>query len=305
MSIYIAFQHLQLMHLTIHRKQLQTLLLSLLIMITQSAAAEDNSITEPLIRLATTTSTENSGLLNHLLPAFHAASGYKVHVIAVGTGKALRMGKDGDVDVVLVHAPEAEASFVDAGYGDHRHIVMYNDFVVVGPANDPANIHTAAHITAAMEKLAAAQSLFISRGDDSGTHKKENQLWKTAGIDPHNSWHREAGQGMGKVLQIATELDAYTLTDRGTWLAYHDKSTLKLLFEGDEALHNPYGIIAVSARRYPDINHTGALALIKWIRSKEAQQLIGDYRIDETRLFTPSADSGRIATLDNRSDNHP
>ncbi len=283
------------MSLTLHRKQIEALLISLLIMITLPAAAENNGITNPLIRLATTTSTENSGLLNHLLPVFHSASGYKVHVIAVGTGKALRMAQDGDVDVVLVHAPEAEAGFVDAGYGDHRHAVMYNDFVVVGPGNDPAKIHAADDIHAAMERIAAAKSLFISRGDDSGTHKKENQLWKTAGIKPDNSWHREAGQGMGKILQIAAELDAYTLTDRGTWLAYRDKSSLKILFEGDAALHNPYGIIAVSATRYPDINHAGALALIKWIRSKEAQQLIGDYRIGETRLFTPSAESNQIA----------
>ncbi len=304
MSIYIAFQHLQFMHLTSHRKQIQALLLSLLIMITLPAAAEDNSITEPLIRLATTTSTENSGLLNYLLPVFHSASGYKVHVIAVGTGKALRMGKDGDVDVVLVHAPEAEAGFVDADYGDHRHTVMYNDFVVVGPVKDPAKISSAANITAVMKRLAEAKSLFISRGDDSGTHKKENQLWKTADIKPDNSWHREAGQGMGKVLQIATELDAYTLSDRGTWLAYRDKSTLKILFEGDETLHNPYSIIAVSTIRYPDINHAGALALIKWITSREAQQLIGDYRIGNTRLFTPSVNSDRIAILDDRSDNH-
>ncbi len=283
------------MHLTLHRKQIEALLISLLIMITLPAAAENNGITNPLIRLATTTSTENSGLLNHLLPVFHSASGYKVHVIAVGTGKALRMAQDGDVDVVLVHAPEAETGFVDAGYGDHRHAVMYNDFVVVGPGNDPAKIHAADDIHAAMERIAAAKSLFISRGDDSGTHKKENQLWKTAGIKPDSSWHREAGQGMGKILQIAAELDAYTLTDRGTWLAYRDKSSLKILFEGDAALHNPYGIIAVSATRYPDINHAGALALIKWIRSKEAQQLIGDYRIGETRLFTPSAESNQIA----------
>jgi tungstate transport system substrate-binding protein len=291
------------MHLNFHKKQIQTLLISLLTMFTMPAIADNNSTTHPLIRLATTTSTENSGLLNHLLPIFRSASGYRVHVIAVGTGKALRMGKDGDVDVVLVHAPEAEAGFVDAGYGDRRHAVMYNDFVVVGPANDPAKINTAANITAAMEKIAAAQSLFISRGDDSGTHKKENQLWKTAGIKPDNSWHREAGQGMGKVIQIATELDAYTLTDRGTWLAYRDKSSLKIIFEGDEALHNPYGIIAVSAGRYPDINHTGALALIKWIRSKEAQQLISDYHIDGTRLFTPSANSEQIAASKESAEN--
>lgn len=292
------------MHLTLHNKKIQSLLISLLIMFTLPASADNNSISNPLIRLATTTSTDNSGLLNHLLPTFQSTSGYKVHVIAVGTGKALRMGQDGDVDVVLVHAPEAEADFVDAGYGDRRHAVMYNDFVIVGPDNDPAKISTAANITVAMEKIAAAQSLFISRGDNSGTHKKEHQLWTTVSIKPDYSWHWEAGQGMGKVIQIATELDAYTLSDRGTWLAYRDKSTLKILFEGDEALHNPYGIIAVSTTRYPDINHTGALALIKWITSGEAQQLIGDYRIGNTRLFTPAAESRRIATPDDRPDNH-
>ena len=288
------------MHLTLHKREIQALLISLLAMFTLPAAADGNNTTNPLIRLATTTSTENSGLLNHLLPVFQSATGYRVHVIAVGTGQALRMGQDGDVDVVLVHAPQAEAGFVDAGYGDHRHAVMYNDFVVVGPGNDPANIKTADNITAAMGKIATMQSLFISRGDDSGTHKKEKLLWKTAGIKPDNGWHREAGQGMGKVLQIAAELDAYTLTDRGTWLAYRDKSTLTILFEGDEALHNPYGIIAVSTTRYADINHTGALALVKWITSGEAQQLIGDYRIGKTRLFTPSANSDRKNTLNSR-----
>lgn len=155
-----------------------------------------------------------------------------------------------------------------------------------------------------LEKIAAAKPLFISCGDDSGTHKKERRLWKTAAIQPDNSWYREAGQGMGKIIQIATELDAYTLTDRGTWLAYRDKSSLKILFEGGRALHNPYGIIAVSASYYPDINHTGALTLIKWIRSQEAQQLIGDYRIDNTRLFTPSADSTQIAASKDSPDNY-
>jgi len=294
---------MQIMHLTI-QKQIQALLLSLLILISLPAAAGNNSITAPLIRLATTTSTENSGLLDYLLPVFHSATGYKVHVIAVGTGKALRMGEDGDVDIVLVHAPEAETRFVNAGYGERRHAVMYNDFVLVGPVNDPAKIGTAANATAAMKRLAAMQPLFISRGDDSGTHKKELTLWKAAGIQPHDKWHREAGQGMGKVIQIATELGAYTLTDRGTWLAYRDKSTLKLLFEGDETLHNPYGIIAVSKSRYADINHVGALALIKWITSREVQQLIGDYRIGGTRLFSPTAESNQIAASTESSAKH-
>lgn len=282
-----------------YHKQLQTLLISLLIMATLPAAADERNTTNPLIRLATTTSTENSGLLDHLLPVFQAASGYQVHVIAVGTGKALRMGKDGDVDAVLVHAPAAEADFVAAGYGDHRQAVMYNDFVLVGPLDDPVDIHTAGNITAAMAKIAARQALFISRGDDSGTDKKEKQLWRAADIKPHTTWYKEAGQGMGKVIQIASELDGHTLTDRGTWLAYRDKSSLKILFDGDEALHNPYGIIAVSSRRYPDINHSGALALISWISSPQAQRLIGEFRIEGTRLFIPSATDARIAKAKN------
>lgn len=295
-SSYPVFQNTQTMPLTSHKTLLRSLIPGLLLMFSLDIAADHSSISNPLIRLATTTSTENSGLLNHLLPVFQDATGYKVHVIAVGTGKALRMGQDGDVDIVLVHAPQAETDFVDAGYGDQRYDVMYNDFIVVGPHNDPAKISTAANVTAAMQNIAAAQSLFISRGDDSGTHKKEQQLWESSGVIADTSWHREAGQGMGKVIQIATELDAYTLTDRGTWLAYRDKSTLKILFQGDKALHNSYGIIAVSSKRYPEVNHSGAQALIKWIRSQQAQQLISEYRIDNIRLFTPSAGSARIAT---------
>lgn len=255
-----------------------------------TAVSASEGKNDKLIRLATTTSTENSGLLEHLMPIFYADTGYQVHVIAVGTGKALRMGRDGDVDVVLVHAPEAEATFVKAGYGDERHAVMYNDFVIVGPPGDPAGIGSTRAVTEAMHKIAARQLLFISRGDDSGTHKKEMQLWKNSGITPQGRWHREVGQGMGKVLQIASELDAYTLTDRGTWLAYRNKSSLKLLFEGDQRLYNPYGIIAVSANRYADINHEGALALIEWITSNQGQKLIGDFHIDDTRLFAPMAE---------------
>lgn len=250
-------------------------------------AADNNS--REVIRLATTTSTENSGLLRHLLPAFEQQSGFRVHVIAVGTGKALRMGRDGDVDVVLVHAPGAEQKFVDAGYGIDRRSVMYNDFVIVGPTTDPANIASSADASEALQRIAHNKSLFISRGDHSGTHKKERHLWHTANIAPAGSWHREAGQGMGKVLQIAGELNAYTLTDRGTWLSYQTKSPLKILFQGDPGLYNPYGIIAINPKRYPDINYTGATALINWITSPEGQNLIGAYTVAGNRLFTPSA----------------
>jgi len=271
---------------------LATVFACLLFLTGLSQAADDAN---RIIRLATTTSTDNSGLLKALLPRFTEETGYQVHVIAVGTGKALRMGQDGDVDVVLVHARAAEARFVAEGYGEKRYGVMYNDFVLVGPADDPAGIHGAKDAAEALSKIAASQSPFVSRGDDSGTHKKERALWKEAGITPEGSWYREAGQGMGKVLQIAAELNAYTLTDRGTWLAYKAKLPLKIAFEGDPVMFNPYGIIAVNPQKHPDTNYQGALALIGWFISPEAQRMIGDFRIGDSTLFTPSADAGEFA----------
>ena len=262
--------------------------------LTPVSAANDSQT--KIIRLATTTSTENSGLLGLLLPRFTQQTGYRVHVIAVGTGKALRMGRDGDVDVVLVHAPRAEAEFVANGFGAQRHSVMYNDFVLIGPAHDPAGINTAPSVTDAMQRIANHSALFISRGDDSGTHKKELTLWDTIQLQTRGNWYREAGQGMGKVIQIADEMEAYTLTDRGTWLAYRDKSSLRLLFAGDPLLHNPYGIIAVNPKRFPDINYSGANKLITWITAEPAQSLIASYQIAGSRLFTPSASApGAVA----------
>lgn len=249
-----------------------------------------------VIRLATTTSTDNSGLLAYLLPAFENKTGYRVHVIAVGTGKALRMGRDGDADVLLVHAPAAELEFVKSGYGQDRQYVMYNDFVLVGPAS--SKLQLGRDIVKAMQAVAESQSTFISRGDNSGTHKKELSLWKAAGIKPEGKWYREVGQGMGKVLQMAGELDAYTLTDRGTWLAYMDKSPLKILSQGDPKLYNPYHIIAVSPERYPDINYQGAKALTAWITSATGQSLIGKFAINDTLLFTPSANTKQVAGQD-------
>jgi len=243
------------------------------------------------IRLATTTSTENSGLLNDLLPRFKEATGYEVHVIAVGTGKALRMGRDGDVDVVLVHAPAAERKFVDEGFGEQRLPVMFNDFVLVGPASDPAGLASASNLGNALRRIAETQSVFVSRGDDSGTHKKERSLWTQAGLTPEGAWYREAGQGMGKVLQMADEMNGYTLTDRGTWLAYRDKSQLRIAYEGDEGLFNPYAIIEVNAKRYPDLNHEGAKALILWIRGTDGQEAIAAFRKSGEQLFTPSANT--------------
>ncbi|MDD3449050.1 MAG: substrate-binding domain-containing protein [Gammaproteobacteria bacterium] len=242
-----------------------------------------------VIRLATTTSTDNSGLLAKLLPPFEARTGAKVHVIAVGTGKALRMGQEGDVDVVLVHARPAEDAFMEAGYGVNRRDVMYNDFVIVGPASDPAGIKGLGDATEALQRIAAKQALFVSRGDDSGTHKKERALWSDAGVQPGGEWYREAGQGMGKVLQMAGELDAYTLADRGTWLAYSGKLPLEVLTEGDARLFNPYGVMAVNPQRYPDTNYMGALELIAWITSPEGQAIIRDFAINGQPLFTPVA----------------
>ena len=248
-----------------------------------------------IIRLATTTSTDNSGLLSYLLPQFETHTGYRVHVIAVGTGKALRMGRDGDADVLLVHAPQAEIEFVKAGFGSKRHAVMYNDFVLIGPDAAIPNIQISENINTALQQIAEHQLTFISRGDNSGTHKKEQTLWKKVEIKPEGLWYREVGQGMGKVLQMAAELDAYTLTDRGTWLAYQDKLPLAILNRKDPVLHNPYHIIAVNPLRHNTINHEGADALISWITSTAGQSLIGSFAISDTLLFTPSANAREMA----------
>lgn len=257
----------------------------LLLSVTNLGVADQNKI----LRMATTTSTENSGLLKDIMPAFEKATGYQVRVTPVGTGKALRLGQDGDVDVVLVHAPPAEEKFVAAGYGVNRRHVMYNDFVIVGPANDPAKISGMKNAAKALATIAKDKAIFVSRGDDSGTNKKEKILWKDAGVKPSGKWYREAGQGMGKVLQMTGEMQGYTLTDRGTWLFMKDKLPLKIVVEGDPKLFNPYGVIAVNPGRYPDINYTGAMAFIAWITSPEGQALIGKYRVNNKQLFIPTA----------------
>jgi len=244
---------------------------------------------EDVIRLATTTSTENSGLLTELLPPFEAATGKRVLVIAVGTGKALRMGRDGDADVLLVHAPSAEEKFVAEGHGVNRRAVMYNDYIIVGPRSDPAGVRGGIDARVALAKIALRKQAFISRGDDSGTHKKERLLWRAAGVDPVGNWYREAGQGMGKVLQVADELDAYTLTDRGTWIAYHGRLRLEILVEGDRLMHNPYSAIAVNPDRFRDVNYPGAMSLIAWMTSVPGQAVIADFRIRGEQLFRPLA----------------
>ncbi|MDP8256318.1 MAG: substrate-binding domain-containing protein [Candidatus Alcyoniella australis] len=246
------------------------------------------SAEEMRIKLATTTSTDNSGLLAYLLPEFEKASGYKVDVIAVGTGKAIRHGENGDVDVILVHAPAAEQAFVDSGFGVQRVGVMENDFIILGPADDPAGIKGLS-VTEAFAKLAASGQPFISRGDDSGTHKKELLIWAKAEIEPKGDWYMEAGQGMGACLTIADEKKCYVLADRGTYLARKKGLDIVVLNEGDPLLANPYAIIAVNPAKHPHVNTKGAQSLIDWITSPAAQQLIGDFRVDDEVLFKPTA----------------
>ena len=241
------------------------------------------------IKLATTTSTENSGLLAYLLPEFTADSGYQVDVIAVGTGAALKLGENGDVDVVLVHARAKEESFVEEGYGVNRRDVMHNDFIILGPAEDPAGLSSAETAAEALRKIASTESNFISRGDNSGTHFKEQSLWQNAGTEPSGNWYKEAGQGMGAVITMSDDLRGYTLADRGTYIAMRDKTDLQILFEGDPVLYNPYGIIAVNPELYSHINYKGAIALVNWIVDKKAQQMIADFKKGGEQLFYPDA----------------
>jgi tungstate transport system substrate-binding protein len=243
---------------------------------------------DPAVRLATTTSTANSGLMDFLLPRFTAVTGFEVHLIAVGTGKALRLGREGDVDVVLVHARQAEDKFVADGYGVDRADVMYNDFIIIGPVADPAGVADSNSVAEVFRNIHASKHPFVSRGDDSGTHKRELILWHSAAKTPAGSWYREVGQGMGKTLQVANEVDGYTITDRGTWLAYQSKLDIKLLYEDDPPLFNPYGIIAVNPARHADVNYSGASKLIQWMTSPEAQKMIGEFKIRGQQLFVPS-----------------
>lgn len=242
------------------------------------------------LRLATTTSTYNSGLLNYLLQPFEQAHGIRVHVISVGTGAALRLGQDGDVDLVMTHAPLAEAAFVAAGHGVEPRALMYNDFVLVGPVDDPAGVAQLDSIADAFSRIAEQNRVFISRGDGSGTHIKELELW--AGIDAvvgFSNYHA-VGQGMRRALFIADELEGYTLTDRGTWLAMKANLDLRLLLEGDEVLFNPYQVILVNPERHPHVNATLARELALWLVSAQGQARIESFQVGGESLFFGSAE---------------
>lgn len=247
---------------------------------------------ERFITLASTTSTENSGLFDHILPQFRDATGIDVRVIAVGTGQAIRLAERGDADVLLVHHRSSEEKFVADGFGVKRYDVMYNDFVIVGPRSDPARIAGLGDAVEALRRIAATPALFASRGDDSGTHKLELSLWQAAGIEVASAsggWYRETGSGMGGTLNTTAGLNGYTITDRGTWISFANKGELVLLVEGDEALFNPYGVILVNPDRHPHVKAADGQAFIDWLISSAGQQAIAGFTIDGMALFFPSA----------------
>ncbi len=250
---------------------------------------------EPFITLASTTSTENSGLFAHLLPLFTAATGIEVRVVAVGTGQALRLARNGDADVLLVHHRPSEEDFVAAGFGVARHEVMANDFVLLGPAADPAGIGGLADAAAALARIATSEAPFASRGDDSGTHKKEMGLWRAAGRAPAaagGGWYRETGSGMGATLNTAAAMGAYALADRATWISFANKGDLTILVEGDPRLVNPYGVILVNPARHPHVKAAEGQAFIDWLRSAEGQAAIAAFEVAGQQLFFPAAGAG-------------
>lgn len=237
------------------------------------------------IVLATSTSTTSSGLLEKLIPAFEKNSGHKIIVHSVGTGKALRMGRQGKVDILLTHAPEAEKKFVADGYGVLRTPLMKNDFVLVGPKKDQAHINNLSDVKLAFDKIRKSKSLFVSRADDSGTHKKEMYIWRACDVTPYGDWYYEIGASMGKTLKVTNNKDAYLLIDRGTWLAGRGKSRLTLHVEHDPLLDNPYHLIAINPERFEKINYTGTKTFINWLRGDEGREIIENLRVDGEQLY--------------------
>ncbi len=252
------------------------------------AMAEDRYIT-----LASTTSTENSGLFDHLLPQFTEATGIDVRVVSVGTGQAIGLARRGDADVLLVHHRPSEEAFVAEGAGVERFDVMFNDFIIVGPKDDPAGLRGLGDAAEALSRLAAAGSVFVSRGDDSGTHKKELELWQAVELDPVASgdpWYRETGSGMGAALNTASGLSAYVLSDRGTWISFANKGDLEILVEGDARLANPYGVILANPDRHPHVKAEMGRSFIDWLLSDTGQAAIAAFKVDGQQLFFPNAD---------------
>ena len=273
--------------MVVTRRSFAISLVALIVLGTISAQAQERFIT-----VASTTSTEQSGLFAHLLPRFEQKTGIKVHVVAVGTGQALDIARRGDADVVFVHARAAEEKFLAEGHGVKRYPVMYNDFVLVGPKSDPAKIGGSRDILEALKKLEAARAPFVSRGDKSGTHLAELDLWKAAGIDIDTAkgpWYRDTGQGMGPALNTASSMNAYILTDRGTWLSFKNRGDLTILVEGDRRLFNQYGVMLVNPDKHPSVKKDLGQLFVDWVISPEGQQTIADYKINGEQLFFPNA----------------
>ncbi len=261
-------------------------LLFSLLLISRIAIAVDSII------LQSTTSTANSGLYDHLMPAFTKDSGVEVNVVAVGTGQAIKNAQNCDGDVLLVHAKSAEEKFITEGYGVERFDVMYNDFIFVGPPADPADLYNSQTAIDGMRKIAESKSIFLSRGDNSGTHKKELSLWKESGVnpDPDNGfWYRETGSGMGATLNVAVEMNGYVMSDRGTWNSFGNKQDFRVLFSGDKNLFNQYGVIMVNPNRCSKVNEKAAQAFIDWILSPKGQKAIASYQLQGQQLFFPNA----------------
>lgn len=257
------------------------------------AQANDTTLT-----LASTTSTQNSGLYSYILPIFESETGIHVNVIAVGTGQALRIARNGDADVLIVHHRPSEDAFVAEGYGVKRYDLMYNDFVIVGPKNDPAKVRSASSTEGAFRQIAEAEVLFVSRGDDSGTHKKERDVWTNAGIEPQGEWYREIGSGMGAALNMVAATDGYTLSDRGTWLSFGNKQNLDLLFSGVAGLRNPYSAIVVSDEMFPHVKTEAANIFVDWLISEHGQKVIGAFRVKNQQLFCPYAKAADMTEQD-------
>lgn len=244
------------------------------------------------IVVQSTTSTQNSGLYDHLLPKFRERTGIEVRVVAVGTGQAIRNARNGDGDVLLVHARSSEEKYVASGYGVRRYDLMYNDFVIVGPASDPAGVRGAKDVARALGAIAAKKALFASRGDDSGTHRKERELWPLAGINPiaaSGTWYRETGSGMGTTLNTGIGMGAYVLTDRASWIKFGNKQGHRIVFEGDKRLFNQYGVILVNAARHPRVKSALGRKFIDWLLSAEGQATIANYKVAGQQLFFPNA----------------